>query len=58
MHSIISFRLSNEQQASMDNFRSGYRKSNEENLSVSDLIRRCLEIGLRDHRSELVKGGA
>ena len=49
----ICFRLTGAERAAINSFLTKFRKRTGTNYSTSELIRRCLSIGLRDHRAEL-----
>ncbi len=55
---IISFRVAADEAAAIDLFLSKCRKRTGANYTASDLIRRCLTIGLSEHKAELEKVSA
>jgi hypothetical protein len=57
MTKITNFRLSAEQRANCEQLLAEYRKATGDNMTISELLRRCVDIGLLKHRAELLKGG-
>jgi len=55
---MICFRLAADEVTAIDLFLSKCRKRTGANYTASELMRRCLTIGLRDHKAELEKEAA
>lgn len=54
-NNAICIRLADEDRTAIKLFLSKFRKRTGTNYTASELVRRCLAIGLRDHRAELEK---